>query len=131
MNYSHEYNIFTSDESFDYNGPFGTETCYQIGYHGFKIEFNSDDKIVLNKLGGFGYYSDIENCKTFEELKGYIENIIEFKDIPKEAPNFIGTVFDKKELQELIEAIKEKIEMERLEKELEELNEKELQNFKL
>lgn len=68
-----EYIFFKTDESFDYNGPFGTETHNCEGLHGFSIEFDKNDKPLIETIEGFGAMADVENCKTLNELNLWLE----------------------------------------------------------
>ena len=68
-----DYIFYSTDESFDYNGPFGTATHYQIGLHGFSLDFDKDYKPILEEIKGFGEFDDIEDkVATYQDLLDYL-----------------------------------------------------------
>ena len=69
-----QYIYYTTDESFDFDAPFGTKTYYQTGYHGFTIDFDSDYKPIINSIDGFGEFDDINwKVKDFKSLADYLK----------------------------------------------------------
>ena len=70
MNYKQD---FSTDASFDYNGPFGTETHHDRNYHGFTIEFKDFDKPILSSIEGFGAFDEANSIKTWSEFLEFLE----------------------------------------------------------
>lgn len=68
----HDYIFYTTDESFDYWSPWGCTTEKVEIPHGFTIAVDSEDNPDFASLEGFGDYSEVNNLKSLEELKGYI-----------------------------------------------------------
>lgn len=66
-----EYIIKTSDGSFDYLAPWGTETHNCVDIHGF--DFDPDEG--LKTFNGFGDYSYLDS------LKGNVHKLIEELDL--------------------------------------------------
>lgn len=105
--YSCNYIYFTSDESFDYLGPFGTETCHQKGLHGFSITFDENDEPILGSIDGFGEFADASD---------YIESWEYFYSWLLENDKYVVTSSDDDEVTsealfiELYELVKKKIE---------------------
>lgn len=100
----HEYIFFTSDESFDYNGPFGTATHYETGYHGFELEFDDNFTPIISSIKGFGFFDDIQDkVKDFETFKEYLINAIEHWRDETETTSI-------EVIEELLEIIEEELE---------------------
>lgn len=83
-----EYIFYTSDESFDYNGPFGTATHNETGYHGFSLDFDDEYLPILGSINGFGEFDDINwRVKSFKDFENYLkENIPLWKDDVESTP---------------------------------------------
>lgn len=75
-----QYIFYKTDDSFDYNSPFGTSTCIEYNYHGFNIEVENR-KVKIETLEPFGHFTEMKSIKTLEELKQYIlDNMIDVQD---------------------------------------------------
>ena len=70
-----EFIYYESDESFDY-GDFPGGTYAYFEPHGFKVEIDKNDNVLINTLVGLGdFYSEIKKIKTIDEfLKFLFEN---------------------------------------------------------
>ena len=70
-----EFVYYESDESFDY-GDFPGGTYVSFEPHGFKVEIDKNDNVLINTLVGLGdFYSEIKKIKTIDEfLKFLFEN---------------------------------------------------------
>ena len=65
-----EYTLFVTDESFDYQGPFGTETFNQMGAHGFEVKVDDKWNIIdWCGVGEFGY----ETAKTKGNIRAFYD----------------------------------------------------------
>lgn len=98
-----EYVFYQTDCSFDFDGPFGTETYHDYENHGFEIEIDSNDNIDMSSFQAFGDYEEMNHkCKTLEDLKNYIlehyNEIQEYEEFDRYYSN--QEVFD--ELLEII-----------------------------
>lgn len=101
-----EYNFYTTDESFDYNGPFGTATQYETGYHGFSIEVDKNDIIDITSLDAYGDYTEMQDkCKTLEDLKKYLEEHLDEVQEDEEKHRYTN----RECFEELIEIINDNI----------------------
>ena len=60
-----DYNYFYTDESFDYNGPFGPDIHYTQDVHGFSIYIDGYTP-NLETVEGFGYFAtpELDEAKT-------------------------------------------------------------------
>lgn len=90
-----QYNFiyYRTDGSFDYLGPFGTETEHVEDLHGFSIDLDSEDNPDFNSLEGFGEFDDVNDLKSLEELKQYIlDNMSMIKDSGDEPERFLELV---------------------------------------
>ena len=68
-----EYIFYQTDCSFDFDGPFGTETYHDYENHGFEVEIDNNDNIDMSSFKAFGDYEEMNHkCKTIENLKNYI-----------------------------------------------------------
>ena len=68
-----EYIFYQTDCSFDFDGPFGTETYHDYENHGFEVVIDINDNIDMNTFQAFGDYEEMNRkCKTLEDLKNYI-----------------------------------------------------------
>lgn len=100
--YSNEYVIYTTDESFDYDGPFGSQTHREKGLHGFEVSFNEDYFPILESIEGFGAFDvEFSNIKTYDEFKQKVE------EVAKELDSDDEDTTSYEALEELIEDIEE------------------------
>lgn len=92
-----EYIFYQTDCSFDFDGPFGTETYHDYENHGFEVNIDYDYKIDMSSFQAFGDYEEMDHkCKTLEDLKNYIlehyHEIQDYDDLHRCCPN--QKVFD-------------------------------------
>ena len=91
MQYNYIY--YRTDGSFDYDGPFGTETEYVEDLHGFSIDLDSEDNPDFNSLEGFGEFDDVNELKSLEELRDYIlNNMKEIRETGDDPERFLELV---------------------------------------
>lgn len=77
-----QYILYSTDDSFDYNAPWGTDTYYEIGLHGFEY----DEVEGLESLEGFGDFSYLEKYKNdVNELIKALDEIL-LKDYREDDP---------------------------------------------
>ena len=94
------FDFYTTDDSFDY-GDFPGGTCYQLGYHGFYIDADNDNRLDLDSLKGYGDFARMEDdISSLEDLK---EFIVQHLDEVREIGGFGYTNLDC--LDEFIEII--------------------------
>ena len=95
---------YTTDGSFDYDAPWGTETHHVEDWHGFSIEINDDNQVLIDTLEGYGDFAvEISEIKTLAQLKAFIlGNMKEIRDtgnLPEECymelVSFIDEMEDK------------------------------------
>ena len=70
--------FYQYDLSFDYNGPFGTQTQEVFEDNGIEIELDKDGEPILSTLKGFGDFEDVKYCKCLSALYDYIEEYIKY-----------------------------------------------------
>ena len=76
-----DYIYYTTDGSFDYDGPFGMQTEHIENLHGFSIVLTNEDKPLIETLEGFGDYAEVNDIDNLLDLKEYILNHMnEIKD---------------------------------------------------
>ena len=101
----YEYNFYSTDASFDYRDCYGG-TCYCTDYHGLTVELEKYTDKVISWSGYGDYASDIDNCKTLEELRDYLESHLD--EVSEE--NRYGHTYTNRELfEELISFIDDTI----------------------
>lgn len=72
--------LFYIDTSFDYSdSPYGSGTYYLQEAQGFEITLDKNDVPILSEIKGYGYFNDIDKCKSYPMLYEYLSNLI--KDI--------------------------------------------------
>lgn len=69
----YDYVFYQNDESFDFYGPFGTDTWYEMTNQGFQIDIDINNKVDMNKFHAYGDFEEMNHlCKTTDDLKKYI-----------------------------------------------------------
>lgn len=81
--------FYATDESFDYNGPFGNATHYEVGIHGIEFFWDFDEEtetdfIDLAKIEGFGHFDDdkeLNQAKTsWAAMVEFLETYCEYDE---------------------------------------------------
>ena len=99
-----QYVFYETDESFDFDGPFGTQTYVDYAQHGFEINNDYD----FDSFHAYGDYDEMNSkCKSLEDVINYIiehlgeiqeTNEVSYEDNFERFNEFIAIVDDLKKV---------------------------------